>query len=592
MKKILLNLSGRARFLKENLTHAIRAFSKKQRVVFFAFIWIFVISSFVALWNINKYFLIEVPSSGGSLTEGVIGAPRFINPVLAISDADRDLSKLVYSGLMRATKDGTLVPDMAKSYSVSKDGVLYTFILKDNLTFHDGKPVTADDIEFTIKKVQDPATKSPKRASWDGVEIQKINDKEIRFLLSKPYAPFLENTTIGILPKHIWENIEPEQLSFSQFNIDPVGSGPYKIKTIKRDGSGIPVYYDLAPFKHFSFGKPYIKNIRIKFYSNEEKLFNATVKKEIDSTYALDPKYAEKLGSKYNILTHPMPRVFGLFFNQNQAEIFTDISVRKALNKAVDKKMIIEEVLYGYGNAISGPIPPGSLGYRLANKNRDEKQTPDNNASTTDKTKEAISILEKNGWKRNKEDGIMEKKNKKGTMRLKFSISTSNVPELKDVAEKLKSQWEAIGAQIEIKVFETSDLNQNVIRPRKYDSLLFGEIIGRGSDLFAFWHSSQRNDPGLNIASYANITVDKLLENIRSTRKEEDLEEKYEKLQEEIKNDIPAIFIYTPDFIYVIPKKIKGVELGSLSTPSDRFLNIYNWFIETDKVWKIFLKSR
>jgi len=563
--------------------------------------WIFVISSFVALWNINKYFLVEIPASGGSFEEGIIGAPRFINPVLAISDADRDLSELVYSGLMRATADGTLINDLAESYSISEDGLLYTFTLKEGLTFHDGTPVTALDVEFTIKKVQDPAIKSPKRASWDGVEIQRIDEREIQFLLSQPYAPFLENTTLGILPKHIWENVEPEQLSFSQFNIEPIGSGPYKVSAIKRNKSGVPIYYDFTPFKHFSLGKPYIKDIRIKFYSNKEKLLEAISGKEIESTYAIDPKAAEDLREKYNMTTHPLPRVFGIFFNQNQATIFTDLAVRKALDEAVDKKKIIEEVLYGYGSVIDNPIPPGSLGYELSDKNTgaedtsSDKGTLENKidtATTTNKTQNAIAILERNGWYRNEEDGVMEKKTKKGTRRLEFSISTSQIPELKDTAEKLKLEWEAIGARVEIKVFETSDLNQNVIRPRKYDALLFGEIIGRSSDLFAFWHSSQRNDPGLNIALYANITADKLLEDIRTISDNDILKEKYGELQEEIKNDTPAIFIYTPDFIYIIPERIKGIEIGSLSTPSDRFLNIHNWFIETDKVWKIFSRNR
>jgi len=174
---------------------------------------------------------------------------------------------------------------------------------------------------------------------------------------------------------------------------------------------------------------------------------------------------------------------------------------------------------------------------------------------------------------------------------LAFSISTSDVAELKDAGELIKSMWEELGARVELKVFETGDLNQNVIRPRKYESLLFGEIIGHDSDLFAFWHSSQRNDPGLNIALYANITTDKLLQDARTISDVNVRIEAFKEFQQELRADIPAVFIYAPDFIYVLPKNVRGVSIGQVTTPSERFLNIYEWFIETDNVWAIFVKD-
>ena len=152
--------------------------------------------------------------------------------------------------------------------------------------------------------------------------------------------------------------------------------------------------------------------------------------------------------------------------------------------------------------------------------------------------------------------------------------------------------WEDLGARVEIKAFDTINLNQNVIRAREYEALLFGEIIGRDLDLFAFWHSSQRNDPGLNIALYANIDADSLLEDARIINNKDVREKKYIAFTEEIKKDIPAVFIYSPDFLYILPKKIKGFEAQKIIIPSERFLNIHNWFIETEKVWKIFYKQK
>ncbi len=247
----------------------IRAFSPQERLIFFFFLLLFVGSFLGLVWKANRALMVEIPSRGGSLTEGVMGAPRFINPILAISDADRDLTALVFSGLMRATPDGALIEDLAESYTISEDGLAYTFNLKKDITWHDGKPLTAADVIFTVQKVQDSIIKSPKRASWEGVSVEKTDDHTVIFNLKQPYAPFLENTTLGIIPEHLWHNVGSEQFSFSTLNTEPIGSGPYRIRGIKKDSAGIPKYYDLVPFGNFALGRPYINSIRVRFYANE-----------------------------------------------------------------------------------------------------------------------------------------------------------------------------------------------------------------------------------------------------------------------------------------------------------------------------------
>jgi peptide/nickel transport system substrate-binding protein len=552
--------------------------------LFFVFLGIFLISGVSILWTINKSFLVKVPTYGGSIHEGIVGTPRFINPLLAISDADRDMTALTYSGLLRKTQNGDLINDLAEKYEISEDELTYTFTLKDDIYFHDNTKITSDDVVFTIEKAQDSTIKSPKRASWDGVLVEKIDDKTVSFTLNSPYSLFLGNTTLGILPKHIWDKIDVEQFSFSDYNIKPIGSGPYKISGLKKNSSGIPKYYDLSTFDKWSLEKPFISKLRIQFYSNEKSLVNALEKNEIESANAISPKIVQRLSSnnKYKIIQAPLPRVFAIFFNQSQASILTDKSVRKALDVSLDKTRIINDVLYGYGTKISSPIPPGSIGY---------KKTDSETLTDPERIEKAKSILAKDGWTKNKDDGIMEKKTKKSNLRLEFSISTSDIPELKDTAQIIKEEWRKIGVDVDVKVFKPTDLNQNIIRPRKYDAILFGEIIGHDPDLFAFWHSSQRNDPGLNIALYANIAVDKLLTKARKTLNIEDKISYYKKFQDEIESDIPAVFIYTPDFVYVLPKKIKGVEIGSVTTPSERFLDIQNWFIETNNIWNFFIKK-
>jgi len=562
-------------------------FSPFERVLFLVLLFIFVSSTLVLASNVNSRALVVVPSYGGSFSEGVVGSPRFINPLLARSDADRDLSALVYSGLMRATTDGGLEYDLARGHTVSEDGLTYTFNLRENIVFHDGEFVTADDVLFTIRKIQDSSLKSTKRASWEGVFVEKVSDTEILFNLERPYTPFLENLTIGILPQHIWEGAASEEFTFSQFNIEPIGSGPYKVASVKRNSSGIPEYYELQSFDEYALGRPFIKVVRIYFYPNENFLIDSYINGNIDGINSVSTNnlaYAKLNVNDITVKQVPLPRIFGVFFNQNQAPVFANIEVRAALNAAIDKNRIVDEVLDGYGTTIDSPIPAGVLPAKKASST-DETEIK----QTISRKKNAIDILERNGWKVNPENGLWEKKTKEGVERLEFSISTSNAPELKLAADIVKEEWEEIGAKVSIKVFETGDLNQNVIRARKYDSLLFGEIVGRELDLFPFWHSSQRNDPGLNIALYANITVDALLENARTISNKDERILKFIEFDRELKNDIPAVFIYAPDFIYVTPKRVNGIELGTITTPSERFLNVHKWYINTDSVWSFFV---
>ncbi len=565
----------------------VHSFSVREKTIFYTAVALLIATVVVQLFFVNKAFMTEIPATGGSLTEGVIGLPRFINPLLATSDADRDLTALVYSGLMRATENGTLEYDLAETYEISEDGLLYTFTLKDDITWSDGEPITSDDILYTINKAQDSILKSPRRASWEGVGVEKIDSKTILFTLNRPYAPFLDNTTIGILPRHIWQDIDSEQFSFSKYNIEPIGSGPYKIKGVKKDDAGIPKYYDLVPFKDFTLGEAYISSLRIRFYSNTDDLLKAFASKEIESVNSVAPEVANILVEDgNNIIQSPLPRVFGIFLNQNQANLFADKVVRRALNMALNKDEIVNEVLQGYATVIDGPIPPGSLGYtpRVEEKLKE-------GATTTPPLALARELLEKNGWEIDEEKGYLVKKTKTEVTDLSFSLSTSDVPELKAVVEIVRDTWEALGAKVDVRIFETGALNQSVIRPRKYDALFFGEVVGRNSDLFAFWHSSQRLDPGLNIALYANIVADALLEEARTISSPEIRAEKYQKFQEEVITDLPAFFLYSPDFIYVLPSQVQGVALRGTSLPSERFLHVFDWYKETDRVWNFFKET-
>lgn len=556
--------------------------SPQLRRIFVVALTVFIVTSFLLLLRFNDRFLVEVPGDGGTLSEGIIGRPRFINPVIAKSDADRDMVALIYSGLLKATPDGRLIGDLAESYSVSDDGLVYAFTLRDNLVWHDGEPITSKDVAFTIERARDPtlAIKSPRRASWEGVRVEMPDTKTVVFHIKQPYAPFLENATMGILPEHIWKNVPNEEFDVTYHNVEPIGSGPYRMERIAPDKArGLPQYYDLAAFKHYALGTPHITNLRITFFGNNKELAEAYSDGQIDQMHTIEPALAKELKEKgANIVKVPLPRIFAAYFNQNQQAIFADKGVRQALALAVDKERIVENVLFGYGRTADGPLP-----ISLASTTTTDETAKDEQAG------EARALLEKAGWVLNAA-GVYEKVNKKEkkVSLLEFSLSIPDVPELKAAAESIKSDWEKLGAVVTLKVFDPSSFVTEVLSPRKYDVIFYGQVIGRTPDPFAYWHSSQRNAPGLNIALYANKNVDKLLE---SARKEHDPDARADILQkflEEVRADTPAVFIYSPDFLYATHKAVKGLTIGPITIESERFLDVHHWYVKSERVWKWF----
>ncbi len=579
-----------------NILNYIRQFSATEKVIFSVFVGAALVTAIIMVGQVSDYFSKEVPAYGGSIREGVVGLPRNINPILAITDVDRDLCTLVYSGLMKYA-DGKIVPDIAKSYSISSDGLTYTFKLKSGVDFQDGNALTAEDIAFTIQKIQDPAIKSPRRVDWAEVVVKVVSPTEIQFILKQPYSPFLANTTIGIIPKHIWESISDEQFIFSQYNIEPVGSGSYKVNSVVRDNGGIPTQYKLSTWRSYYNKEPFIPSIIFNFFSDETEMLSALNQGSIDSAASISPESAAKLSSNntqnYKILSAPLPHVFGVFFNQNQSPVLMDKVVRQALDMSIDRNELINQVLKGYGSPISGPTPflAGASNGNNPSSGSVTSTGSSKNSSTMTAVNSAQILLEKNGWKKGADDIYAKKIGKTNTsMTLSFDIYTADSPDLKQAAELVRDTWNRMGAHVTVKVYEPNDLYQNIIRPRKYDALLFGEVIGKDRDLYAFWHSSQLKSPGLNIAQYANSKTDKLLEDIRATSNEDLRVTKYAQFDQLIRDDIPATFLYMPNFIYVVPKAINNIEFGTMNIPADRWSSVANWYEKTEKVWGIFTK--
>ncbi|MEK7610577.1 MAG: ABC transporter substrate-binding protein [Patescibacteria group bacterium] len=568
------NITPVGRTSRPTLNLLINSFSRRQMVAFWLFNLVLVGSAVWGLWQLNNYALLPTPARGGKLTEGIIGSPRFINPVLAISDADKDLTALVYSGLMRLESTGNYMPDLATDYEMTSDGKSYTFKLKNNLVWQDGQPLTTDDIMFTIAKVKDPAIKSPRWSNWDGVEVEKLDEHTVKFVLKHPFAGFLDNATLGILPKHLWKDSDAESFQFNPLNQQTIGSGPYAIDRVKKNSDNVPEWYQLKSFRHFALGQAKIDQVTIRFYPNEERLVHAYERGEVDSLSAVAPVTAVRLEADgARVMRAPLARVFAVFLNHNQTAIFTQPEVRRLLTETVNRSALIKTVLAGFGSPATGPLTPST-------------NTGDLPVLSP---AEVTSLLTQNGWSQN-DDGGWHKKINKEEANLAFTLTTANTVELTAAAKTIKHDWEAWGAKVDVQFFESGDLNPNVIRPRKYAALLFGEITGRLPDPYYFWHSSQRLDPGPNIALYANPAVDKILEEMRVTTDPTQRVAALAKFEAAIQADRPAVFLYAPDFIYIVPAKLGGLKLPTLNHGAERWVGIHQWYVKTDRVWPIFAK--
>jgi peptide/nickel transport system substrate-binding protein len=544
---------------KKEILRAIKTFTLSQKIVFFFFLSLF-FASFIEIFASTTLKTIQepIPVTGGTFREGIVGSPRFINPVLSLSNSDKDLELLVFSGLTRKTVEGSIVLDLAENFSASEDNTVYIFNIDSNARFHDGTQVTARDVVFTVQQIQNPEIKSPKRVIWEGVSVTEIDQKTVRFELSQPFIGFLENTTLGILPAHIWENIPSEEFSFSPLNTNPVGSGPYRIKNIRQNKNGGISYVTLKKTKLYSGPQPYIKNIILRFFEDETQALRAFKANDVDMLSGISPKNTKDLPRDTLLYTTELNRKFGIFFNQNTPGLSENL-VRRAISLSLDRGEIIEKSLNGFGVAINNPTPI-------------HKEILDAN------TERAEALLDQAGWVKNSE-GTRQKQGRE----LKFILSTPEIPELTQAAHEIKRQLKEIGIIIVVENFSIQELNQNVVRPRNFEIILFGQTLNQEPDIFAFWHGSQITDPGLNISQYSNTTVDTSLEELVQTFDRNERNRIYTNIVEQLQTDIPAVFLYSPQLIYIVRgNTLQNIQLGNIANGSERFLDIRTRFKETN----------
>lgn len=651
--------------IKKHIKLFFSVLSKKEKLIFLAFLFTFLISFSIFLGNFYLSHTKIIPAYGGSFTEGVIGTPRYINPIYSeLNDPDRDLVELLFAGLMKYNSEGEIVPDLAKKYEIKDEGKTYIFYLKENAVWSDKKPITADDVIFTIKTIQNPDYQSPLRPQWIGIDVEKISDYTVKFSLSKPYSGFLEQTTLKIIPKHIFQNISPQGFPLTAFNLQPITSGPYKFKDIKLDKLGFIESYTIERNENYFGEKPYIKKIIFLFFNNKKDLLESGISKKIDSLFlssaaSLDKKDEEKLSSfkEYNI---PSLRYFAIFFNPEKSKILSDEDIRRALNYATDKKEIISKLLNNRGEALNSLFPNSFLGSNdeitydpekakeiFRKKGFEEENgflVKVNSSENKDALTRDLTIKSKGDDVRRLQEclakfpdiypegevtGYFGSKTKKAVIRfqekykddvlkplglskgtgkvgpltrekineicfpskeekehLSFNLITVDEEEMEKLANLLKEQWKRIGVDLKVQFVPLTTLERDYIKERNYEMILFGESLGLIPDPFPFWHSTQKKYPGLNLSLYQSKEADNILEEIRKTDDKEKRMELYKELNDTLKKDLPAIFLYSPNYLYFVNKKMEGISLKIIRDPSKRFCDTSNWFLKTKRVLK------
>jgi peptide/nickel transport system substrate-binding protein len=546
--------------------------SIKEKLLILLLIIVSVIAASFWFGKIYLSMTEKIPEYGGSYTEGVIGQPMYVNPVLSkTNEADEGLVRLIYSGLLKYDHEGELVNDLTQEYNVSDNSKEYTFKIKEGVRWHDGEELMSDDIIFTINIIKDRLFNSPLRQNWQGVNVERIDDYSLKFILDKPYFGFLENLTFGVLPKHIWSSIGSEKFPLVKYNLEPIGSGPYAFDNFHKDSEGNILDYQLRSFEDYFLGKPYISSFSFNYYADEQSLIESYNKKEVGSISNLSPQNSnlDEFRKNSTLYEIEIPWPFTVFFNKNKSIVLANDDVRKALNWATDKERIINENIFGKATPIDAPFFPGTSEYA------DNIERP---GFDLDK---ANNILDEGGWKSG-DDGIREREGE----RLSFSLYIVDSANYVGIANTLKDEWRKVGADVVVEALSFSDIQQNHIRPREYDALLVGQDASFNVDPYSFWHSSNKKDPGLNLALFDDEEADKMITEAREETDREKRIEKYHKFQEIITREYPAVFLFSPYYLYLVDAKVKGIELERINSSKCRFEGVSDWYIKTKRVFK------
>ncbi len=539
------------------------ALTAREKIVFFSAAAAAAASGLALAGIVLAASTVMVPTHGGEYAEGFAGQPVYVNPVIASTDIDKSLVRLVFSS----------VGGLADKITASEDGRTWNVRLKENLHWQDEMKLTSDDVVFTVQKIQDRESRSPLYDAWQGAAAERVSELEIKFSLINPYA-FFGDTLRGlyVLPKHVFAEVPPTNWHLSDYNLKPVGSGPFAFAGYDKKPDGFIRAYTVSAWNNYPGDGALVETIRFLFFSEQADLLKAFDAGKLDGFAGIGPDDASAIKRPHETIRYAIPNYYAVFLNQNKNVPLKEKDVRTALALAVDRDALLSNALGGVGMPAVGPIPEGTPYF-----NAELKRAADPEA--------AGALLDAAGWKIN-DLGLREKSAQKSTTSLEFTITVPQIGFLTKTAELLRQAWQKIGVVARLETLPVEEVASKAIKNRDYEALLFGNVLGKNFDLFSFWHSSQRFHPGSNFSVYNSKKADSLIESIRQNLDQKTRETQLRELQKLMAEDAPAIFLYSPDYLFVSAKNLHGVRAETISEPAERFAAANYWYLKTARVLK------
>jgi len=558
----------------EKVKAFLKSFSEKEKIVLKSASFFLALGILIFLLSYYFSHTSVKPAVGGSFSEGVVGKISSLNPVLVgPEDPAWNIIELVYSGILKPKKSGGFECDLCEKIEKSEDLRKWRIYLKKDVFWQDGEPLDSEDVLFTLEKILDEKVKSPFYWNWEGVMVKCLDSYTIEFYLKEPY-PFFEETLslLKVIPKHIWSKIKPENYYLSEYNLLPIGSGPYMVESYQKTKEGEIVGFVLKRNPNYFGKKPYLEEIEFKLYPDFEKAIKALKEGKIESLGDLSPFDFKKKFYQKRKIEIKVPRFFLVFLNSEVNPIFKEKKVREALFFATDKKEIVKVLSLKEENSCNLPFFEGMEGYFK----EFQKDFFD--------LEKAKNLLKEAGFEDKDQDGILEKEieeeKEKKILKLEFELILPQSEILFEVANLLKNNWEKAGFKVHLKPLESEALSEEIFE-RNFEALLFGQMLTLKPDLFSFWHSSQIFDPGQNISLFEDEEIDEALEKIRNSINQEEREKWYFEFQKRFLEKTPAIYLFYYPYFWIVPEKIKGIEVKTLNFPFERFAFVNEWYEKT-----------
>jgi peptide/nickel transport system substrate-binding protein len=516
------------------------------------------------------------PVRGGAYTEALVGDLLRLNPVLDhANQADRDVDRLIFTGLVRFDEHGLPMPDLAESWAISADATIFTFTLRDDAVWHDGEPVTSNDVIYTFSKLQDEGYPGPEElhSMWQEINIIRLDDRSFQFQLPEPFAPFLDYLTIGLLPDHLLRGVSVVDMIDHPFNLHPVGTGPFRFDHfIIEDDEIVGVY--LAAFTEHYNGAPFLERVEFRYYPDAESALEAYQSGEVLGISSVTRRiFPEVLQSPdLNMHSARMPRMGIVFLNlQNpEKEFFADRRVRQALLMSINRQWLIDEALNGQGVVAHGPIMPNTWAFA------------DDLAPSPFDPVLAAERLTSAGWELpvGATEGSPDYVRILDEQSLSFELAYPNDPQFTAIAQILQTSWANVGVQVELVPVEHAILLEDYLQAREYEAVLTELDLTQSPDPdpYPFWHDTQV-DTGQNYSGFSDRNVSIWLERARTIPDVGHRADSYCHFQHRFQDQVPALLLYYPVYNYAIDAQVLGVSMPPMIDASDRFANISSWFM-------------